>query len=123
MQVYAKRWRIESKLAEMVAFFNLNALSSPVMIRIHFDILFTMIADTLYHVLAQDLRRFEKNLAPTIFKKFIDMPGRVVFDGHKFYVKIRKRAHTPILKEVDKLLSPFSVPWLDNKAVEVVWTA
>ena len=123
LQVYAKRWRIENKLAEMVAFFNLNALSSPVMIRIHFDILFTMIADTLYHVLAQDLRRFEKNLAPTIFKKFIDMPGRVVFDGHKFYVKIRKRAHTPILKEVDKLLSPFSVPWLDNKTVEVVWTA
>jgi hypothetical protein len=51
------------------------------------------------------------------------MPGRVVFDGNKFYVKIRKRAHTPILKEVDKLLSPFSVPWLDNKTVEVVWTA
>jgi transposase len=123
LEVYAKRWRIENKFAEMVAFFNLNALSSPVMIRIHFDILFTMIADTLYHVLAQDLRRFEKNLAPTIFRKFIDMPGRVVFDGHKFYIKIRKRAHTPILKEVDKLITPFSVPWLDNKTVEVVWTA
>ena len=123
LKVYAKRWRVENKLAEMVAFFNLNALSSPVMIRIHFDILFTMIADTLYHLFAQDLRRFENNLAPSIFKKFIDMPGRVVFDGNKFYVKIRKRAHTPILKEVDKLLSPFSVPWLDNKTVEVVWTA
>jgi hypothetical protein len=123
LEVYAKRWRIENKLAEMVTFFNLNALSSPVMIRIHFDILFTMIADTLYHVLAQDLRRFEKNLAPTIFKTFIDMPGRVVFDGNKFYVKIRKRAHTPILKEVDKLISPFRVPWLDNKTIEIVWTA
>ena len=30
---------IENKLSELVAFFNLNALSSPVMIRIHFDIL------------------------------------------------------------------------------------
>ena len=88
-----------------------------------FDIIFTMIADTLYHLFARDLRRFEKNLAPSIFKKFIDMPGRVVFDGNKFYVKIRKRAHTPILKEVEKLQSPFSVPWLDNKSVEIVWTA
>ena len=36
LEVYAKRWRIENKLAEMMAFFNLNALSSPLMIRIHF---------------------------------------------------------------------------------------
>jgi len=36
-----------------------------------------MIADTLYHIFARDLRRFEKNLAPTIFKKFINFPGKV----------------------------------------------
>lgn len=123
LEVYAKRWRVENKLSEMVAFFNLNALSSPIMVRIHFDILWTMIADTLYHRLAQDLRRFENNLSPTIFKKFIDMPGRVVYDGEKFLVRIRKRAHTPILKEVEKLQTPFHVPWLDGRIVEIVWTA
>jgi hypothetical protein len=37
--------------------------------------------------------------------------------------KIRKRAHTPILKEVGKLKHPISVPWLDGKFVEIVWTA
>ena len=123
LEVYAKRWRVENKLSEMVAFFNLNALSSPVMVRIHFDILWTMIADTLYHRLAQDLRRFENNLAPTIFKKFIDMPGRVIYDGDKFMVKIRKRGHTPILKEVEKLQTPFHVPWLEGRTMEIVWTA
>jgi len=71
LEVYARRWRIENKLAELVAFFNLNALSSPIMIRIHFDILWTLIADTLYRRFAQDLRRFETNIAPTIFRKFI----------------------------------------------------
>lgn len=121
--VYAKRWRIENKLAELVAFFNLNALSSPLMIRIHFDILWTMIADTLYHCFARDLRRFEKNNAQTIFKKFIDMPGRVVYDGNKFFVKIRKRAHTPILKGVRKLQKPYKVPWLNDKSMEIIWTA
>ena len=123
LEVYAKRWRIENKLAELVAFFNLNALSSPIMIRIHFDILWTLIADTFYHRFAHDLRRFETNIAPTIFRKFIDMPGRVIYDGNKFVIKIRKRAHTPVLKEVEKLQKPFRVPWLSGKTVEIVWTA
>lgn len=123
LEVYAKRWHVENKLGELVAFFNLNALSSPIMIRIHFDIVWTIIADTLYHRFAQDLRRFESNLAPTIFRKFIDMPGRVVYDGNKFVIKIRKRAHTPILKEVEKLQKPFQIPWLSGKTVEIVWVA
>lgn len=123
LEVYAKRWHVENKIAELVMFFNLNSLSSPIMVRIHFDILWTMIADTLYHRLAQDLRRFENNLAPSIFKKFIDMPGRVIYDGNKFVVKIRKRAHTPVLLEVEKLQVPFNIPWLNGKSVEIVWTA
>jgi len=105
--VYAKRWRVETKLSELVAFFNLNALSSPIMVRIHFDIFWSVIADTLYHLLARDLRRFEDNLAPTISRKFIDMPGRIIYDGEKFTIKIRKRAHTPVLMEVKKLNTPF----------------
>ena len=123
LEVYAKRWRVENKLAELISFFNLNALSSPLMIRIHFDILWTIIADTLYHRFTQDLRRFEDNLAPQIFRKFINMPGRVVFDGKKFLIKIRKRAHTPILKDVEKLQKPIQVPWLEERPVEILWTA
>ena len=123
LEVYAKRWRVENKISELVMFFNLNSLSSPIMIRIHFDILWTMIADTFYHRLARDLRRFENNLAPAIFKKFIDMPGRVIYDGNKFLIKIRKRSHTSVLMEVAKLQKPFSIPWLDGKSIEVVWTA
>ena len=123
LEVYARRWRIEKKFSEMVMFFNLNALSSPIMIRIHFDILWTVIADSLYHLFKKDLRRFEDNLSPQIFDKFINMPGRVVYNGEKFVVKIRKRSHTPILKGVEKLQTPFNVPWLNNKTIEIEWTA
>ena len=123
LEVYAKRWRVENKIAELVAFFNLNALSSPIMIRIQFDILWTMVADTLYHLFAADLRRFEKTLAPQLFKKFINMPGHIEYDGNNFLIKIRKRAHTPILKDVEKLKNPFQVPWLDNKTMQIIWTA
>jgi hypothetical protein len=123
LEVYAKRWRIENKLSELVAFFNLNALSSPLMIRIHFDILWTFIADTFYHILAKDLRRFESHDSKTIFKKFINIPGRVRYDGFKFQIKMRKRAHTPIIKSIKKLNKPFKVPWLNNKEIEIIWTA
>lgn len=123
LTVYAKRWHIENKLAELVSFFNLNALSSPLMIRIHFDILWTVIADTIYHRFAQDLPRFERERANSIFRQFINMPGQVVYDGSNFTIKIRKRAHTPILLGVKKLQNSFTVPWLDNKLIKIEWTA
>jgi transposase len=122
LTVYAKRWRIENKFSELASFFNLNALTSPLMVRIHFGILWTMIADTLYHRFAQDLPRFEHERANTIFKRFINMPGKVTYDGRQFIIKIRKRAHTPILMK-QKLMDGVQVPWLDNKIVRVQWTA
>ena len=50
------------------------------------------------------------------------MPGKVIYDGEKFVIKIRKRAYTPILQGVEKLTEPVKVPWLDNKTIEIVWT-
>jgi len=123
LMVYAKRWHIEQKLAELVGFFNLNALSSPLMIRIHFDILWTLIADTLYRRFAQDLPRFEHEQADAIFRKFIDMPGKLIFDGEKFVLKIRKRAMTPILLGVSALKNKIVVPWLGGRTMEIHWTA
>lgn len=121
--IYAKRWRIESKISELVSFFNLNALSSSLMVRIHFDILWTMIADTLYHRFARDLPRFEHEKANTIFKRFINIPGKITYDGKQFIVRIRKRAHTPILMKLKKTTDGFHVPWLDNKIVRILWTS
>jgi hypothetical protein len=121
--LYAKRWRIENKLAELAAFFNLNALSSSLMIRIHFDLLWTIIADTFYHRFSQDLPRFEHERASTLFNRFIDMPGKVSYDGNEFVIKIRKRAHTPILMGIPALTEGIFVPWLDGKKLRIVWTA
>jgi len=122
LMIYARRWHIENKLADIVKFFNLNALSSPIMIRIHFDLLWTVIADTLYHLFAKDLKRFENCTPQKIFKQFIDMPGQIDYDGKGFTVKIRKRATTPILLGIKKLNREIHVPWLDFKPLKIVWT-
>ncbi len=122
LTIYARRWRIENKLAELVDFFNLNALSSPIMVRIHFDLLLSVVASFLYSRLARDLPRFEKHLAPEIFRRFIDMPGRVRFDGRDFEIRIRKRAHTPVLLGVERLREPVEVPWLGARRLRLVFT-
>lgn len=110
---YARRWRVENGIAEAVKFFHINALSSPILIKIHFDIVMTMIADTLYSMLAQKLRGFESCDAPTIYRNFIRGKGTVSVGADEVVVTYPKRAHNPILRQVawDKL--PQSVPGLN----------
>jgi len=120
---YAQRWRIENKISDLVKFFNLNALSSPVMIRIHFDVTTTMLADILYKMLTNDLERFEKGTPKTIFSKFINTPGEIVVDGDNITVKIRKKANTPILKSNEKFKETWKVPWFGDKRLSYKWVA
>ena len=89
--LYANRWLIENKFAEIVDFFNLNALSSPFMIRIYFDVMLTIVADTLYRLLAKDLKRFKDCTPKTIFSDFINCrcKGEVVDD--EIIIRMKKK--------------------------------
>ncbi len=120
---YLPKFRVyENKLSQLVDFFSLNGLSSPMIIRIHFDLLWTIIADAFYHLFAQNLPMFEKCLAGKIFRNFVDMPGIVEYDGKEFTVKIRKRVNTPILLGMRKLQSRIRVPWLGHRLLKIIWT-
>jgi transposase len=46
---YSRRWRVENGISEAVKFFHLNSLSSPILLKVHFDVVLTMIADTLFN--------------------------------------------------------------------------
>jgi transposase len=109
---YACRWRIENGISEAVKFFHLNALSSPILIKVHFDIVMTMIADTLYWRLAQNLRGFESCDAPKIFRSFVRGQGIVDVQNGQLTVTYPKRAHNPILQAVPWEHLPKSLPWL-----------
>jgi len=113
---YAKRWRIENGIAETVKFFSLNALSSPVLIKVHFDVIMTMIAHSLYHFLSQKLRGFEECRASTIFRKFINMKADVVIRDSDIVVKFPRRAHNPIIKSA-QLDKASNISWLGNRKI------
>lgn len=111
---YARRWRVENGIAEAVKFFHLNALSSPILIKIHFDVIMTMIADTLYCRLAHQLRGFEDCDAPKIFRNFVKGGGTVEVRDGNINVKFSKRAHNPVLRSVAWTTLPKQMPWLDG---------
>lgn len=114
---YAKRWRIENGIAEAVKFFSLNALSSPVLVKVHFDVLMTMIAHCLYHLLSQRLRGFEECRASTIFRKFINMKADISIRDGNIVVKFPRRSHNPIIKSAQLDKAPSAISWLGNRKI------
>lgn len=98
---YARRWRVENGIAEAVNFFHLNALSSPILTKVHFDLVLTMMADTLYGMLARQLRGFEECHAPKLYRHFITGGGTVHVKGDEVTVSYPKKAHTPIVRRVN----------------------
>ena len=111
---YSCRWHIETGISEAVKFFHINSLSSPILLKVHFDMVMTMIADTLYWRLAQNLRGFENCEANTIFRNFVHGQGVVGVRNGDITVTFPKRAHNPILRAVDWQHLPTSIPWLDG---------
>jgi hypothetical protein len=111
---YARRWRVENGIAEAVKFFHLNALSSPIVTKIQFDIALTMMADTLYSMLAKKLRGFEDCDAPKLYRHFIRGKGNILVDGRTVNVIYPKRAHNPILRQVPWDNLPQSLPGLGD---------
>ena len=107
---YSRRWRVENGIAEAVKFFHLNALSSPILIKVHFDVVMTMMADTLYSMLANHLRGFEHCDAPKLFRHFIRGKGTVDVQGNELTVTYPRRAHNPILRQIPWERLPRTLP-------------
>jgi transposase len=111
---YARRWRVENVISEAVKFFNLNALSSPILVKVHFDVLMTMVADTLYSMLAQKLRGFEQCDAQKIYRHFVMGKADVDINCGEVQVTFPRRAHNPILRDVPWHRQPQTISWLDG---------
>ena len=102
-----------------VKFFNLNALSSPILVKVHFDVIMTMIADTLYSMLAKKLRGFEDCDASKIYRNFVKDKGKIISKNGNLSVIFPKRAHDPILRAVPWHRMPSVLSWLDGANLEL----
>jgi transposase len=116
---YAHRMLIENNLAENVDFFHLDALSSAVALQIDLDVMLTLIAGALYRNLARRLEGFESAKPKQIFRRFLDTPARVSVDKNEVRVRIRRRAHHPILLAGGALEESPRVPWWGGRRLRL----
>jgi len=118
LTLYAKRWRIENNIQENVDFFNLNALSSPVVVKVDFDIAMTLVANTLYKMLSSQIRLFEKAKAKKLFRNFVEGEAQIRLTPDTVQIRYGKKAHNPLIMDWVQSLPPTPVSWMGNRILE-----
>jgi hypothetical protein len=116
---YAQRMLIENALSDAVRFFHMDALSSSVGLKVDFDLTLLVIANTLYRLLARDMRGYDQAQARQIFRDLVDMPADIVVKDNQVTVEFHRRAHLPILLASDLFKKPVAVPWWNGARLKL----
>jgi hypothetical protein len=113
---YAQRMLIENGISEAIQFFHLDALSSMVGLKVDFDLQITLMASSLYRLLADRIgREYSKAQVKTIFSNLLEVSATVQVEEAAVIVTIDKRAHNPYLVASKLTDQPIPMPWLGNR--------
>ena len=117
---YAQRMLIENKISEAIQFFHLDALSSMVGLKVDFDLQLTLMASSLYRLMAQRIgREYERAQPKKIFRNLLNLSARVDIDARQVVVTLDKRAHLPYLVASGLMDKPTPMPWFGNKLLVI----
>ena len=113
---YAQRMLIENGIADAVQFFHIDALSSLVGLRVDLDLQITLMASSLYRLLAEKMGGLYRNAeAKTIFHQLLDLSATVAVEKDSVVVTIPKRSHNPYLVASRLADQPTPLPWFGDK--------
>lgn len=113
---YAQRMLIENGISDAIQFFHLDALSSMIGLKIDFDLQITLMAASLYRLMAGRIgREYERAQAKKIFRNLLDVSATVVVTDDEVIVTFDKRAHNPYLVASGLADIPTPMPWYGNK--------
>lgn len=118
IETYALRWLIENNIQENIDFFSLNALSSPVIVKVDFDIAMTLIANTLYKALSGKFKLFERAKPKTTYRSFIEGDAKITITSDTVQVKFGKKSFNPMIMDFVDSLPKIIVPWMNNRTIE-----
>jgi len=118
IETYAHRWLIENNIQENIDFFNLNALSSPVIVKVNFDIAITLIANTLYKILSSKFKLFVKAKPKTVYRNFVEGGAKIYITDEKVKVHFSKKAFNPVIMDWVYSLPELRVPLMGNRILE-----
>ena len=118
---YAKRMIIENRIEDSIDFFHMDALSSAVAMKVNLDVQLTLMAGSLYRLIALKIGNgYENAKSRHIFRDFIDSTANIKITKSDIVVKFQKRAHNPMLIAADFDKTDISIPWLDNKKLRIM---
>ena len=113
---YAQRMLIENGISEAIQFFHLDALSSMVGLKVDFDLQITLMASSLYRLMADHIgHQYNRAQAKKIFRNLLDVSATVSIGEKDILVTLDKRAHNPYLVASGLTQSPTPMPWFGGK--------
>jgi hypothetical protein len=113
---YAQRMLIENGIAEAIQFFHLDALSSLVGLKVDFDLQLTLMASSLYRLLAERVGGlYKQGEAKTLYEHLLAVSATVTVQESDVIVQLKKRAHNPLLKASRLADEPTPMPWFGGK--------
>ena len=113
---YAQRMLIENNISESIRFFHLDALSSMVGLKVDFDLQLTLMAGSLYRLMAQRIgREYARAQPKRLFRNLLDLSARVDIEPTRVVVTFDKRAHNPYLVASGFADTPTPMPWFGDK--------
>ncbi len=118
IETYARRWLIENNIQENVDFFSLNALSSPIIVKVDFDIAMTLIANTLYKILAKKFKLFDNAKPKTVYRNIVEGAAKIYISEESVKVVFGKKAFNPLIMDWIKNQPEYRIPWMNNKVLQ-----
>jgi hypothetical protein len=118
---YAQRMIIENSIADGIDFFHMDALSSAVAMKVNCDLQLTLMASSLYRLLASRIGRgYERAESRHLFQDFVNATARVTLTESDIRVRYQKRAHNPLLIAAGFDTTETVIPWLSRKRLRLV---
>ena len=106
----------------VIDFFHMDALSSAVALKVNCDLQLTLMASSLYRLLAARIGNgYESAKSRHLFRDFIDASAEITIAEDEVIVKFQKRAHNPLLVAAGFDETDAGVPWLGSKRLRLVF--
>ena len=119
---YARRMIIENNIEDGIDFFHMDALSSAVAMKVDCDLQLTLMASSLYRLLAGRIGRgYEQAKSRHLFRDFVDATAVVTIGESEVVIRYQKRAHNPLLVAAGFDRTETVIPWLGGKRLRLVF--
>jgi hypothetical protein len=117
---YARRMLIENDIEDGVDFFHRDALSSAVAMKVSCDLQLTLMASSLYRLLAARIGHgSESAKSRPLFRDFIDATAGIAITEAEVVVRYQRRAHNPLLLAAGFDKTEIKVPWLGGRRLRL----